>query len=263
MSNYASDSVMGESSSRKRRQGADYSAPKILYAAKKPMMIAKAPAVVRAAVRAKGGRGYLRTGGFYGRYQGKNAEMKFFDTSLSLTFPTTAVCSTTAATGGVNLIAQGTGEQNRIGRKCTIKSMYIKGKIVYAPAAGATGADLLTLYVILDKQANGAYPGITDVFTANTDIGSTMLNLSNSERFSVLAKVQVAVNPAAGATTAFNNVVEPIHVFKRLNVPLEFSSTTGAITELKSNNIVLAYSAAYGNNLATLTAQCRLRFADN
>jgi len=79
--------------------------------------------------------GYDRTGGSYGRYAGRGAELKFFDTSLSFLFDTTGEVP---ATGQLVLIPQGVTESTRVGRKCVIKSVHLKGITQGVPGAAAT-----------------------------------------------------------------------------------------------------------------------------
>jgi len=203
--------------------------------------------------------GYVRTSGYYGRFSGKGAETKFFDTSLSFTFDATGEVP---ATGQLVLIPQGVTESTRVGRKCVIKSIQLRGNMVYAPAAAAVGSTNCILYLILDKQCNGAAAGVTDVFTG-TSLPSAMHNLSNSQRFVVLKKMKWNFTSQAGVTTAYNNATKLFEMFKKCNIPLEFSSTTGAITELRSNNIFLmAGTDGSTDDLVTLGGTCRVRFSD-
>ena len=67
--------------------------------------------------------------GYYGRYKavGLPEEKKFFDGELT----STAVLSAGAIiTPSMNLITTGTGESNRIGRKCKVVSLHIKGRLI-------------------------------------------------------------------------------------------------------------------------------------
>lgn len=203
--------------------------------------------------------GMVRTGGSYGRYAGRNAEMKFFDTSLSFTFDATGEVP---ATGQLSLIPQGVTESTRVGRKCVIKSIHIRGIEAAQFGAAATAASNTYLYVVLDKQCNGAAAAVTDVFTSS-NLSSAHHNLANSQRFVILKKMIMNMTPGAGVTTAYNNVVKAFDFYRRCNIPLEFSSTTGAITEIRSNNIfLLAGTDAASDDIVTLTGVCRLRFSD-
>lgn len=207
--------------------------------------------------------GLVRIGGNYGRYgvsarkMGLTPERKFFDTALSFNFDATGEIP---ATGQLCLIPQGDTESTRDGRIAWIESIQIRGVVVGTPGAAATFSDPIYLYVILDTQANGAAAGITDIFTSN-NMGTNMLNLNNSGRFRILKKFTMNIAPAAGATTAYNNVTRAIEWYKRCNIKMDWSSTTGAITEIRSNNIFLAAgSAGNSDDLIGFTGTCRLRF---
>lgn len=202
--------------------------------------------------------GYSRTSGYYGRFAGPGAELKFFDTSLS--FPVDAT-GEVPATGQLNLIPQGTTESQRIGRKCVIKSIQLRGIATFAPAAAATAADVVNLFVVLDKQCNGAAAAFTDVFVGSS-ANTSLRNMANSSRFVILKTYRWAFNPMSGATTAYNNTTRTFDWYKRCNIPLEFSSTTGAIGEIRSNNIFLLAQAVQ-DDLTTVTGVCRVRFSDS
>jgi len=202
--------------------------------------------------------GVNRTGGYYGRFAGRGAEMKFFDTATSFTIDATGEVP---ATGQLNLIPQGVTESTRVGRKCVLKSIQGRWDILYVPSSGATAVTTYAIYLVLDKQANGAAAAMTDVFTS-TAATQALHNLSNSQRFVVLKKwVRKMVSPA-GVTTAYNNVIDHIDWYKRCNIPLEFSSTTGAITELRSNNVFLMAGANNTDDAITVSGNVRVRFSD-
>lgn len=205
--------------------------------------------------------GVTRTGGAYNRYRGaKNPnapELKYFDTALNFSFDATGEVP---ATGQLSLIPQGDTATTRDGRQATIKSVQIRARLDFVPAAGATAQTTTTMYLVLDKQCNGAAAAVTDVFVQNA-LTVAMLNLDNSDRFIILKKWSHTWGATAGATTAYNNSVKRIEWYKKCNIPITWNSTTGAITEIRSNNIfLLAGADANGDDLVTLTGNCRLRF---
>jgi len=202
--------------------------------------------------------GYTRTGGNYGRYAGRGAELKFFDTTTSFNIDQTGEVP---ATGQLNLIPQGVTESTRVGRKCVLKSIQAKWDLAYSPAAAAIAATVGVIYVILDKQANGAAAAATDVFTG-TNLTQAMHNLSNSQRFVVLKKMPFVFNAQAGVSTAYNSTVKHVEFYKKCNIPLEFSSTTGAITEIRSNNVFLLAGAYNTDDLIGVSGVVRVRFSD-
>ena len=202
--------------------------------------------------------GVNRTGGFYGRYAGRGAELKFFDTATSFNIDQTAEVP---PTGQLNLIPQGVTESTRVGRKCVLKSIQGRWDIAYSPGAAAVGATTAAVYLVLDKQANGAAATYADVFGGSIATQG-LHNLANSQRFVVLKKWVWTFNATAGVTTAYNSVVKHVDWYKKCNIPLEFSSTTGAITELRSNNVFLLAGAYNTDDVVGVSGNVRVRFSD-
>ncbi len=213
-------------------------------------------------------KGYLRTGGYWGRYNRPSrmspGEWKFFDT--------TATFGTVGAAGEIQasmcLIPQNITESGRIGRKCTVKRIDFMGDMILnAVLASANGqVDRVRVIVYHDKQANGATAAVLDLLET-ADILS-FRNLANSGRFRILSDTTQAISCMAGAGDVagtngnWNAVIRSYKVGASLNMPLEFSGTTGAITELRSNNIgILAISE--GADLTTFKFNCRVRYADS
>lgn len=202
--------------------------------------------------------GFTRRSGFYGRYTGSSAENKFFDTAISFTADITGEVP---ATGQLNLIPQGVTESQRIGRKCTLKSLQIRLNSFFDPAANNLPA-ILYLYVVLDTQANGAAAAVTDVMTSSV-MGTALLNLANSDRFVILKRYTREFSLGAGVDGAYGAVSHTWNHYMKLNIPIEFSSTTGAIGEIKSNNIfLLAGSDGNTDDLITVTGTARVRYSD-
>jgi len=194
------------------------------------------------------------------RATSRGGELKFFDTALAFSYDATAEVATSNTTGQLDLIPQGVTESTRVGRKCVIKSIQIRGINVLIPAATAVAASSAYLWIVLDQQTNGAQAGFTDIFTTTVS-HSTMLNLSNTGRFKIIKKFPMFFNSPAGVTTAYNNVGKNLEYFTKCNIPLEFSSTTGALTELRTNHLFLAYGASQ-DDLVAFAGTCRLRYED-
>ena len=204
-------------------------------------------------------RGFVRTSMAYAR--SSRGELKFFDTALSFLIDATAEVP---ATGQLVLIPQGTGESQRVGRLAQIKSLQIRATVTFAPGASvATTFGQGWIYVVLDTQCNGAAASITDVLTGN-NISTALLNLDNSQRFRILKKIYVNCQPQAGVSTAFNGVGQQVECYKKLNIPIDYSSTTGAITEIRSNNIfLLAGTDGNSDDNMTVAGNARVRFTDH
>lgn len=167
-------------------------------------------------------------------------------------------------TGQLNLIPQGVTESTRVGRKCVIKSIQGRGIFTASPAASATFSPSLHMALVLDKQCNGAAAAITDIFTT-ADMATNLRFLANSSRFVILKRWDWTQNPSAGATTAYNLNKRNFSYFRKCNIPIEFSSTTGVITEIRSNNIFVvggSDNVAIDDDTVTFQVTWRLKFSD-
>lgn len=203
--------------------------------------------------------GSVRSGGFYGRFsRGSHPkELKFFDSSLGL-----SAVDQTAEVGSFLLqITTGDTESTRDSRWITIKSIQVNGSATFAPAAGATGVAIVDLWCIQDTQANGAMPVFTDIFD-NANCRQAFREIQYAQRFKVLKHWVLTFNPAAGATTAYNNVIRPISWYKKCAIPIQYNSTAGAITEMPGNNIFFAAGSTTADDTVTITASVRFRFQD-
>jgi len=214
---------------------------------------------VAAFKRRVGTPGITRTGGYYGRFAGRNAEKKFFDGTLG---STACAAAGTILNASLNLIPQGVTESTRVGRKCVVKNLNMKGHVILpATTTAASTSDIVRVIVYLDKQCNGATAGVTDILEA-TDIES-FRNLANSQRFVVMYDKTKTINLSGcglAATDTWAERVIPFKFSKACNIPLEFDSTTGAITEIRSNNIgVLGISES---GLVAIQYRWRMRFSD-
>ncbi len=207
--------------------------------------------------------GFNRVGGFYGRYAPSGTELKFHDVNLD----DVSVSSSGTVTPTINIIPIGTGESDRIGRKCTITAVNWKFRLdLPIRDALALPADLEEVRVVLflDKQCNGATAAVLDLIET-ADVRSYR-NLSNSGRFVFLHDKIYSLNynnlasDGAGLVSSTQKSMS-LSVYKKCNIPIEYNSTAGAITEIRSNNLgVLLISA---NATVGFESRFRLRFSDN
>lgn len=210
--------------------------------------------------------GYDRVGGYYGRYPvggTSRAEHKFFDT--------TTIAGNVSTIGNIfpslNLLPQNVSESGRVGRKCVIKSIQwqfrLKLDFVDADTVPRIG-DSFRAIVYVDHQCNGSAATTTSILeTADWD---SFRNLSEINRYSILMDKYYSINYITMSSDgpglmSMAAVLYP-HTWSKMNcnIPLEFSSTTGALGEIRSNNIgILVISE---NFAVTLEGRTRVRFAD-
>ncbi len=220
-------------------------------------------------------KGFVQTAGYFGRFRStanplafqrnSSKELKFKDTTQDLTdIPNTAV---TTLQDSINKILQNTSETGRIGRNIVIKKIMFKGELNLKKQSGATGIDTshdnVRLIVYLDKQANGAIANTADILeTVGGGSQNSFRNLANSKRFVILMdkKWQLHANTSEGVGATYNSalVTRNVEYFINVNLPIEFDSVAGAITEIQSNNIgILAISEVGKCNIA---GTYRIRF---
>lgn len=183
-------------------------------------------------------------------------EKKYFDTALSFTLDNTGEVP---ATGQLVLIPQGDTETTRDGRQCMIESVQIRANMSFQPGASASASTVATLMLVQDTQTNGAAAAVTDVMTS-ANLWSALIYMPNSNRFKVLKRWDCEFQPGAGVTAAYNSVNHHLEYYSKQKIPLEFSAGTGALTELKSNNLFLLAGAVGSDDLVQVDGNCRVRF---
>ncbi len=207
-------------------------------------------------------RGYDRTGGYYGRYAGRDGELKFHDVALD----DVVVTNTAAITASINLIAQGITESTRVGRKCSIKAIQWRYRVsmpLQDAIAVPITSDTLRIIMYVDKQCNGAAAAF-GVILENNDWQS-FRSLANSGRFNILMDKNITVNYLTlssdnAAVSSQGVVIKEGTFYKKCDIPLEFDDITGAVTEIRSNNIGVLLISASG--IIGFQSQLRLRFSD-
>lgn len=192
--------------------------------------------------------------------QSLSIEKKFFDTDISFSVDATGEVP---ATGQLVLIPQGVTQSTRVGRGCQVKSIQLRLNCLYNPGADTAGCTTIVICLVQDTQANGAAALITDVLTSNV-ITSAMVNLANSERFKILRRYTYVLQSGAGVSAAYGKDQKQLDDYIKLNVPLEFSAATGALTELKSNNFFLlaGTDSQTTDDEVAVAGTCRVRFTD-
>lgn len=219
-------------------------------------------------VRRKSARvvaGYTRRTGNYGRYMppaGCGPEQKFFDGTLDIT----SVAQAGAIEDSICKIPQGVTEITRVGRKAVIKSLAYNYSVIvpetHDTATPAHGSQVRVI-IFQDKQCNGVTAAVDDILqTANY---KSYYNLVNQGRFKILMDRTHNINYQTLASMTDNSFSQSEHqqhytFYKKLNVPIEFDATSGAITTIRSNNFgILTISKETSPDISS---KWRLRFTD-
>lgn len=215
-------------------------------------------------------RGRDRTGGTWGRFKAPpSQEKKWHDTvrEINVTNALQLLGTTAAPTVvSINLIPQGDTAITRDGRKCQLVSYYCCGTLKTTVAAQAVYHGYYKLWLVQDTQCNGANCLAADVFTIDTGGTPSLVhrNLENVERFRIIDCCRFQVNPpATNGGSELNGTTTYFECQGKLSVPLEFGGATGAITEIRSNNLFwigLADTLTQGSSVAAIKLFTRLRF---
>lgn len=199
--------------------------------------------------------GYTRTVGAFARSRPGAIEKKYFET---------AIVSTTDMSAGIivpslNLVPQGTTDKTRIGNKINVVNLNMNFHFSQDDQTTLFfGNGPLRMIVYHDKQANGAAAVVTDILTTASIL--SFRNMDQVERFTILSD-KLLNSPEVTANVAHtSNSVMYKRWAKKMNIPIHFSSTTGAITELKSSNIGVLLIAAVSTT--NWTANCRIKYLD-
>lgn len=189
-----------------------------------------------------------------------------------VTFTAQAV-NTTVVIGSAFAIAQGAGVTQRIGNKILVKSIQFIGTFIPQNAGTAqvstySPSQMVRMLVLVDKQPNGALPAASDVFESGTNVFSP-INLSNRDRFVVIKDKMYTLGPAVSTATANQyafggDCIRLCKFYKKLRLPVTFGGSTSAITDLRTNNIIVVLfgSVATGTNDAQLDGYMRVRYVD-
>lgn len=156
----------------------------------------------------------------------------------------TAGAPVNPADDSLNLISQGTTKNQRIGNKLNLYAIRIRGEVTVPTNASSIGSDWVRIVLVLDKQANGAVANVADVFeptaAATTDLNAHM-NMDNVDRFKIV-KDRLIIPPPSGygtIATGQASIRLPFKLNHKCQTEIVFSSTTGVITEVRSNNWIL------------------------
>ncbi len=206
-------------------------------------------------------RGKYRKIGYYRSPSQQRGELKFWDTT-----PSDVV---TVVTGEVinslNLVPQNITETGRIGRKIRIKKIHCRYNVILQPFTTANNptGDILRVIFFQDTQCNGVAANTTDILDSAAYLSHNLL--VNRGRFRILKDTFHVMNQPTIMTNAADTFYSP-ESLKHGNfsftgdVPIEFSGTTGAITEVRSNNFGILLISR--NALVGFAGYCRVRYTD-
>lgn len=201
---------------------------------------------------------FNRTGGYLnGRVGGK--ELKFFDITEG---PDIISVTGTMTNSTLNNMVQGTGQQERIGRKCVIRSISVQWHANMPPVTDVSVThDAISWYLVLDRQCNGAAAIPGDILQSPLTFES-FRDLENIQRFKVLKRINIQLNvsglgeDSGTMQLSFQAKTGRFHV--NVNIPIYYSGVTNNINEIKSNNLLMMAISKHGD--IRIEYKARIRF---
>lgn len=209
-------------------------------------------------------------------YRSNRAEVKGVDNQIDYT-PVIATTSTNAGIFVMNLVQQGNGSWNRVGKKIRLKSLRLKG---FATFTNLTSMPVLQnavrIIVVWDKQPSGnAIPNF-DAIIGGTDQSGTessgfMWNVryDNTERFSIL-KDEVMTSDinvlVSGATATSQVCFDTFIKLKNLVTIFSGQSAPMTIADISTGGLYVCIRAQAQNasqTVAIVNSSTRLRYYDN
>ncbi len=224
-----------------------------------------------------------RRSGMYGRFNKRAKsvlEKKFLDftigtevTPIEFSVAGTILQGTTD-TGTFLNIAQGTKENERIGRKVIVTNVNwnicirIKGRPLGTVVQQEAGWDVCRIMLYIDKQCNGATASVANLIDLATT--NAFRNIENTNRFIILHDKRYSLR--SKWETSWNGTINEEgqqEVNKRFSInwkgalPIEFNSTAGAILEIRSYNIcamIISQNATAQDLTTQIVSKVRIRF---
>jgi len=222
-------------------------------------------------------------------------EKKRWDTAIGKTgllntwaFYNPVTRGTFGSGGCLNAIPQDTSTEGRIGNKCNLKSLHMRGSITWPTITGTAMQynPEVRVCIILDTQSNGltANPAITDVFrtsVADDDAGvgnpdkihgtsfNSFMNLDTVKRFKILKdKIFRAPTGGVAGLVGVNGSTAQTHFYWNRNMndlQIDYVAINGPLSCIQGNAIHVMACCSYadiaGNTaLPSLTYTSRLRF---
>lgn len=125
-----------------------------------------------------------------------NREKKGMDTDLTLSEPILSTVNTNANAFTLNLVQQGAGSWNRIGRKISMQSVRLRGQFTYEFKIASSGSldvnsQSVRMVVVYDKQPSGSLPTFDTIFGNTNQSGTESCDWMDSVRYDNMDRFQV------------------------------------------------------------------------
>ena len=146
-------------------------------------------------------------------------------------------------------IRQGSGNQERLGRKIRVKAVIFRGTSSIGVASNNAPCPY-TMDFIWDKQCNGAVPGVNAIYQSVAPYD--LPNPETDERFEFAKRF--AINDP-------NSNFSIVNTRFNCNKIITYDLSTGNITDLTSTNLLVAYTCPF-DATPTLIGKLRILYVD-
>lgn len=213
-------------------------------------------------------------------------EIKGMDTKITMTG--SSVIATTGTSDDItvlNLVQQGAGSWNRVGRKIFPRSVRIKGSVTVGSTISAGGfqtGNRIRFILVWDRNPNsGSIPKFDDIFGIKDQSGTESSTITspvkydNMDRFTILKEWNIVSNPCSSVTgTAGGTVInfaqfDEFYKFKggnKYETVFSGQSTPMTIADISSGALYLVYRAEINNadSIIAIDSEtfARLRYTD-
>lgn len=175
-----------------------------------------------------------------------------------------------------NDILAGTGFNQRVGRTVNMKSIHIRGGVMWTNQAGNANGEQVRIALVYDRQPNGATPSYSDIFTSVDLSGNTgsgpldFTNVNNADRFTILCDEHIVYPSTSIANAQLAQDQTQKVTFDRFvdlkGIPVHYKADAGAaISDIASGALFLVTSGTQAAATAGTAFNWlgRLRYTDN
>ncbi len=194
----------------------------------------------------------------------KDVELKFLDTGRN----DSIVLNAGTMQGSLNIVAQNLTESGRVGRDIRVKSIHMKLSLILPGTdddAFGPNSEIFRIILHNDKQTNGVQGAVGSLLESTSY--DSFYNLNNTDRYQIFWDRTFVVEPTTASTdgTNTNNSGQMVKFVKvnirNLDIPIDFTSSSGAISANTSNCLNLLYISR--NGIGAIENQVRILYTDS
>lgn len=181
-------------------------------------------------------------------------EVKYNDVTLGTIIAPIAIPNTGTAMTALMQIGMDSEPFNRIGAQVAVKSVYYQCVFNFGTT---TAAIAIRHCLVWDRQSNGVNPSAADVFGVPSLLLTSPLNLTNRQRFVMLADDRFTLSPNGDQIRIING-------FRKINQQSTWEPT-GTNNIPYTGNLLLWFTSdeATGATAPTVYGTWRIRYIDN